>query len=372
MRIGIDYRTALINREGIGRATRELVRGLVELGHGADLGLFGWTLAPMKMAREELGLDGSEARLSRFRFPSRWIPDLLRTLNKGVDDLAGGCDVFHHTQPHLLPVRAAVEVATIYDCIYMMPGGYVSDEAAAAMTASAREMVRRAKLILVPSRFVADDVAARLGAQPSSIVVTSLGCDHVLRHLPPDAVEPLGEPYVLTVSRVDARKNHVRMLHAFERLCAEGFPHRWIVAGPDGHAALEFERALSASSAKRRVQRLRVVDDTEIAKLYANADLFLFASSSEGFGLPPLEAMACGTPVVAGDNSSMPEVLGDAALLVDASDADAIFEAARRVLAEPELSAELVRRGRARAAILTWKSCARSTFDVYRAAVGAT
>jgi alpha-1,3-rhamnosyl/mannosyltransferase len=121
---------------------------------------------------------------------------------------------------------------------------------------------------------------------------------------------------------------------------------------------------------RSRVERLRDVADHELPRLYAGAALFLFASLNEGFGLPPLEALACGAPVVAGDNSSMPEVLGDGALLVDAHDEDAIFEGARRVLSDSELAADLVRRGRSRARALTWKACARATLDVYRGAVG--
>lgn len=372
MKIGIDYRSALLNREGIGRTTRELVRALVELGHGAELGLFGWTLAPVKFTREELGLLGSEARLARFRFPSRWIPDLCRTLGKGVDDLAGGCDVYHHTQPHLLPVRSAVEVATIFDCIYMDGGPFVSPAASASMTRAAREMVARAKKILVPSHFVAREVETRLGAKKSDIHVVWLGCDHVTRG--PQAQDVLSaerarEPFVLTVTRVDGRKNHVRMLRVFERLVAAGLAQRWVVAGPDGHGVEVFDEALSRSPVRARVERLKFVDDAELPRWYARTSLFLFASLNEGFGLPPLEALACGAPVVAGTNTSMPEVLGDAALLVDVEDEDALFEASKRLCTEPELAAELRARGLHRASELTWQACARSTLDVYRAAL---
>src|SRR5262245_57893693 len=99
MRVGLDYRPALQNREGIGRYARELVRGFVELGVDGDLGLFGYTLAPMRYSRRELGLLRSKAELVRLRWPSKWLPSLLGALGKGVDDLVGGADVFHHTQP---------------------------------------------------------------------------------------------------------------------------------------------------------------------------------------------------------------------------------------------------------------------------------
>jgi glycosyltransferase involved in cell wall biosynthesis len=183
-----------------------------------------------------------------------------------------------------------------------------------------------------------------------------------------DGAKVRRENCVLTVSRVDRRKNHVRMLRVFERLVAAGLVERWIVAGPDGHGVEEFDAALALSPVRARVERLRHVSDAQLPRLYRSARLFLFASLDEGFGLPPLEALACGAPVVAGRNSSMPEVLGDAALLVDAEDDDAIFAASRELLTQSDLAAELRERGLSRARTLSWKACARAVHDVYRLA----
>ena len=322
MRVGIDYRPALVNREGIGRYARELVRAQVELSFDASLGLFGYTLAPMRFSRAELGIAGSRAELLRLRIPSRFLPALLRRTKRGVDDLVGGCEVYHHTQPNRLHVRAAAEVATIFDCIYTIDAdeetqaGYLDPEMARRMTAVARELVARAKKILVPSRFVGAEVVLSLGAKPNHVIVTPLGCDHVVRSLPPGGLPRAKEPYVLTVARVDPRKNHVRMLEAFELLVREGLPHRWLIAGPRGWRAEEFERALARSPVAGRVEWRKEVPESALARLYAEADLFLWPSLSEGFGLPPLEAMACGTPVVTSIVTSMPEICGDAALLV--------------------------------------------------------
>ena len=368
MRVGLDYRPALINREGIGRYARELVRGLHELGFDANLGLFGYTLARSRYTRAELGLASTRAELVRLRFPSRWLPGLLARLGKGVDDLVGGCDVWHHAQPSLLPVRRAAEVATIFDCIYTLDAGYLSRAAAEAMTATAKAQVARAARILVPSQFVGAEVVLALGAHPDRVTITHLGCDHVARDLPPGGFPRSSEPYLLTVTRVDARKNHLRMLAAFEGIVREGFPHRWIVAGPAGHGSEDFERALAASPARARVEWRRSVPDAELPKLYAQADVFLFASLNEGFGLPPLEAMACGAPVVASAVTSMPEVLGDAAFLVEPTDVERIFEATRRLLADRDLAEDFALRGKRRAREFTWKECARRTLLAYQAA----
>jgi glycosyltransferase involved in cell wall biosynthesis len=367
LRVGIDYRSALVNREGIGRYTRELVRGLVELGFDSSLGLFGYTFAPRKFDDRELGLAQSRAELLRLRLPSRALPWVMRKLGKGADDLVGGCHVYHHTQPNLLEVREASEIVTIFDCIYMLDAGYMEPEAAARMTEVAKQQVARARRILVPSRYVGAEVVMALGAHPARVSVTPLGCDHIVRHIPPGGFGASDEPYILTVSRIDPRKNHLRMLQAFERLVKEGLPQRWIIAGPIGWGAAPFEQALANSPAKHLIELRREVSEPELAKLYAQADAFLFASLNEGFGLPPVEAMACDTPVITSCVTSTGEICEDAAWLVEPTDVDQIFEATRRVLQEPDLAEDLVLRGRQRARELTWKECAKATLLAYQA-----
>jgi glycosyltransferase involved in cell wall biosynthesis len=373
MRVGIDYRPALVNREGIGRYARELVRGMIEHNFGGNLGLFGYTLAGARFSRAELGLrdarpEAGLPELLRLRWPSKALPWLLAKTGKGVDDLVGGCEVYHHTQYSRLAVRQALEVATIHDCLYLKDADYVERGAAERMGAAARELAKNAKRVLVPSEFVGAEVVMHLGVWPAQVTVTPLGCDHMARALPPEGFPRPKEPYVLTVARVDNRKNHVRMLAAFERLVREGFPHRWIVAGPRGYGAEHFERALARSPAAPRVEWRRDVAESELPRLYAQADLFLFVSLGEGFGLPPLEAMVAGTPVVTSAITSLPEICGDAAWFVEPSDPERIFEAARRLLSEPELRAELVLKGRAQARKFTWRETARQTLLAYQKA----
>jgi glycosyltransferase involved in cell wall biosynthesis len=284
-----------------------------------------------------------------------------------VDDLVGGADVYHHTQPNLLHVRRATEVATIFDCIFALPdSGYLDSAVAARMTEAAREQVRRAKRILVPSQYVGAEVVMSLGAHPARVTVTELGCDHIARALPPEGFGRASEPYVLTVARVDPRKNHLRALQAFERLVREGLPHRWIVAGPRGFQWQDFARALEMSPARGRVQWIVDAPEEDLPRLYSQADCFLFPSLNEGFGLPPLEAMACGAPVVSSCVTSLPEVCGDAAFLVEPTESERIFEALRRVLTEPDIAAELRERGKIQARRFTWRECAKRTLLAYR------
>ncbi len=372
-RVGIDYRPALVNREGIGRYTRELVRAAVELGLGPRLRLFATTLAPGRYSDAELGLAGTAVGRLRLRLPSRILGPLMSATGRGVDDWLGGVEVYHHTQPNLLPVRRAAEVATLFDCLYLDPRGFVDAASSARMEQASRAQVGRARRILVPSRYVAREVVERLGADPERVVVAELGCDHVLRAAPdvagnpgPGPLGPRGAPYLLTVCRVDARKNHARMLEAFELLFRSGRPEHWIVAGPRGHGFEEFAAALERSPARDRVQWREFVPEHELGALYLGASAFVFASLGEGFGLPPLEAMALGVPAVVGDVTSLPELCLDAAVRVDPLNPEAIARGIETALGDPGLG----ERGRARASCFTWKECARKTFAAYDALLG--
>lgn len=369
MRVGLDYRPALVNREGIGRYTRELVRALIEIDFGPNIGLFGYSLGTKRVPRDELGLGDSRAELCRLRFPARWMPWLLKKLGKGVDDLVGGAELYHHTQYNRLNVREAVEVATLHDCIYLLDAGYNDPAADERMAAQATELAQRARRILVPSEYVGAEVVMNFGVWPAQVAVTPLGVDHVARRLPPKGFPPADDPFLLTVSRVDPRKNHLRMLQAFEALVQDGFPHRWVIAGPPGYRSEDFERALDRSPAKDRVDWRRDVDEDELIRLYSQADVFLFTSLNEGFGLPPLEAMACGTAVVTSCITSMPEVTGDAAWLVEPTDVEQTVDALRRLLSEPDLRQDYELRGRQRAREFTWRETARKTLLAYSAAM---
>lgn len=366
MRIGLDYRPALINREGIGRYTRELVRALARLPDAPELRLFGWSLAPTRTTREEMGLAGSSARLSRVRFPARYFPKLCAWTGRGAEDWVGGAALWHHTQPSLLPVRAALEVSTIFDLIYMRGGGFLSDEAAQRMTSSAREALQRSKLVFVPSRFVADDLVRTLGVDPAKLRVTWLGCDHSIRgERSVDAV-PEGRDAILTLSRVDRRKNHIAMLEAFEILCRSNSTLRWIVAGPRGHGAGDFDAALERSPVRARVERHDFVPEEHLQAFWKRTALFWFTSLDEGFGLPPLEAMLRGIPTLASNCASLPEVLGDGAVLLDPRDTAALAARSAELIADRDAWCLQGGAGRQWAGQLTWERCASATLRGYR------
>ena len=188
----------------------------------------------------------------------------------------------------------------------------------------------------------------------------------------------LPDRYLLFVGTIEPRKNLGRILTAFERLHATGLTDALVIVGKRGWLYDDFFARLEGSPAKQAVIFPGFVPDADLPAVYAGAQALAFPSEFEGFGLPVLEAMACGTPVVCSNTSSLPEVAGDpsagsgqaAALLVDPLDVDALTDALRRVLSDPALATELRGRGLAQAARFSWARAAEETLAVYRRVMG--
>ncbi len=418
--VGVDYRPALVNREGIGRYTRGLVRGLVGLARaqassglerphgdapdphagGADraphpvpaLALFCWTLAASRFPPAELDQRAAGVRSARLRLPSSPALGLLERLGRGIDDLPralgglGPVALFHHMQYRRVPVRRAREVAMLHDLCYLDDERYVAARTAERMSAFARDAARFAAAVTTPSEHVARALRARLGIADERVFVTPLGCDHVPttrerpRPVGAEAVAAsarafgsLGKaselPLVLTVGRVDRRKNHVGALRALERLAARGLRVRWLVAGAPGFGHEAFAAALAGT--ELRVAWQRDVTESALLAAYDASSVLLAPAFEEGFGLTPLEAARRDLPVVAADHPVAREVLGDAALYAEASDAEALAEALATALESRERRSELVAAGRERSTRFTWEETARTTLAAWSAALAA-
>jgi glycosyltransferase involved in cell wall biosynthesis len=243
--------------------------------------------------------------------------------------------------------------------------------------------------LLVPSEATRRDLCVHLGFDERRIDVTPLGVDHERfrprgagREANPEAGSPDAEeradaervaaltgnrPFLLYVGGVDPRKNIELMVHAVARV---GGDPLLLFAGwltPRGRAKVQ--RLVARAGIAHRTRLCGYVDDATVASLYRNAAAVLFASRYEGFGLPALEAMACGAPTITTHAGSLAEVVGDAALVVDADDVDDMSNAIRRVLDDRALADDLRRRGPARAATFTWRRCALETVSAYRRAL---
>jgi glycosyltransferase involved in cell wall biosynthesis len=234
--------------------------------------------------------------------------------------------------------------------------------------------LEQAARILTDSLFVRDEVIQRYGVHPDRIAAVPLGVSEAFR---PHSVEECRpaldrhglahDRYLLAVTTVEPRKNLGRLLEAYSHLPAalrRRFP--LVVAGAKGWSTTALESQMSRLQQAGEMKRLGYVAEEDLPALYAGCAAFAYPSLYEGFGLPPLEAMACGAPVVASGTSSIPEVVGNAGILVDPEDVDAMTEGLRRALEDEALRRELRAKGPERAALFTWDRCVERTIEVYR------
>ena len=363
---------------GIGVYARELVRALARRD---DLALTLW-FEPALPVPDGVVPPGVARRHYRpLRLPMR---DRLASQITVPAAARGGADVFHvlaHGDAPSLP--PACTVITVHDLILeVMAHHYPGNGSLRFRFARAceRSAIRRAPMLVADSAATRDDLVRRHGVAPSRVHVAPLGVDACFRPPEPAAVEAfrahhgLAAPFVLYVGGVDARKNIGLLLEAFALVRGgRAGPLELVLAGHVKGAA-EYP-ALEARACELGIARslrvLEFVPGEELPVLLAAARVFAFPSLYEGFGLPPLEAMACGTPVVSTDGGSLAEVLADAALVASATDPADFAAKLVTALDDEPLRAHLRARGLARAAMFTWDLTAEATVGAYRALVAA-
>jgi len=262
--------------------------------------------------------------------------------------------IFHALNQRVdYPARRTV--STFHD-LFVLTAEYSSTEFRARFAAQAQQAAKHSDLIIVVSRFTANQVENVLGVERSRIRVIPHGvtCPASTRH---------AQKLVLTVGAIQKRKNTARLVKAFERM-----PSGWrlaIAGSTEGFGAAEQLQAIDKSPRRSDIDVLGYVTAAQLEGLYSRASVFVFPSLDEGFGMPVLDAMAHGVPVVASSRSAIPEVTGDAAVLVNPENIEELGEAVRRVALEDSLREELARRGRERAFQFPWEAAIERTWAVY-------
>ena len=310
--------------------------------------------------------------------PWAWSPDGAWWLPVGppMGEFLDGLDVFHLGEFHFPRVGDVPAVATVHDLTTeLFPEQHVWLNR--ALHARRLRWIReRADRVVVVSESTGRDLTRLLEIPPGRVhrIYEARGHD-TDGELPPARVDEVRArydlddgPYVLSVGTLEPRKNHERLIRAFEALPSRFDDVRLAVAGGEGWRSRGIHRAVETSPARERIRLLGPVPGRDLPALYAGATVFALASLYEGFGLPVLEAMAMGTPVLTSDVSSLPEVAGDAALLVDPHSTEAVRDGLERLLGDAGLRGRLARRGRERERRFTWRRAAEETLDVYRLA----
>lgn len=366
MRIALDVTPLIGERTGVGA----FVSGaLSALAARRDQDIVGYAVTWRGRDPSRLDLPAGVRRV-RVPMPAR---PLRAAWTRGdipwIELFTGPCDVAHGTNFVVPPTRRAAAVVTVHDLTTVRFPELCNDDTL-AYPGLLRRAIDRGAWVHTPSSFVASEVVELLGAAPERVRVVHHGVpplDPVAEGWRP----PVDGPYVLAIGTIEPRKDLPLLVRAFDRLADDIGDLRLVVAGPDGWGTAAFESARVAARHNDRIVRLGFVSGAERTGLLASAAVFAYPSVYEGFGFPPLEAMAMGTPVVATAAGAVPEVLGDAAVIVDAGDANALAAAIGRVLSDDDERAVLTARGSALVARLSWDACASGLSALYADAASA-
>jgi glycosyltransferase involved in cell wall biosynthesis len=384
VRVLIDYRPALRERSGVGEYVFQLARALLAAFPPKtavpplDLTLF--SSSWKDRVERDAALDG--ATIVDRRMPVSVLNLLWHRLEwPPADTLSGGAfDVAHSPHPLLLPSRSSARVVTIHDLHFLTHPERSRAEVRRDYPALVRSHAHRADQIIVPSQYTATDVQRQLHIPAERISV----CPHGRPAWVPRAGAP-ADGYVLFLGTLEPRKNVAGLLDAFERLLSTRGCSRTSDAGHDrerhrlpelvlaGHAPDDARRWLERIERpplQGYVRHAGYVDPARRRELFEGARVLVQPSFEEGFGFPVLEAMTIGVPVVAANRGALPEVLGDAGLLVDPDDPDEMAAAIDRLLNDQTLAAACTSRGLLRARQFDWADTARLVYGAYQIAIG--
>ena len=363
LRVAIDATPVIGERSGIGHATAHLLEGLAARD---DIAVAGYAVT--RTGRGALGgLLPAGVTAATSAMPARLTHRLWRVGGRPrIEHWTGPVDVVHATNYVAPPAHAPV-VVSVHDLGFARHPELCRPESL-AVEGTIRRSLDRGATVHVLSDAMAVEAREHFGLPAARVARVYLGVDVSGRH--GDAARGRGlagsERYVLAISTVEPRKNYPRLLAAFDAVASTDRELVLVIAGGDGWGVEAFDTALEHTAARDRVRRVGYVSDLDRADLLAGAHAFAFPSLYEGFGLPPLEAMAAGVPVMAARAGAIPEAVGDAALLADPLDVNDLAAALQRVCDDDTLRAELVARGRDRPARFTWTQSVEEFVALYR------
>ena len=365
----LDARTATPHFPGIGRYVTNLARALIpQLVVDERLTVLHHPTHPLDLPTHD-ALHKHPVDVSPFSLRQQWhIPRLLRRLHAD----------FYHSAYYLMPYRPGVPtLLTLYDLIPVHFPELGSRRARLFFRLTTARAVRAARHCIAISEATQRDFVTHFRIPPSGITAIPLAADPAFHLQPASAIEhiraryDLPENFVLYLGSNKPHKNLVRLIEAWSHVAPEAPTTDLVIAGAwlDQHP--EPRQCAAELELNDRIRWLGSIANADLPALYAAATAFVFPSLYEGFGLPPLEAMACGTPVACSNTSSLPEVVNDAALTFDPTSVEAIATALLHLLDDAVWRDDLRERGLARAATFSWQRTAVATLAQYRALVRA-
>jgi glycosyltransferase involved in cell wall biosynthesis len=373
-RVVIDYTPAVRQLAGIGRIVRGQINSLIAQNPEFDYCLFVVGQATLAM-RRQAPLHLHTTPLSERNMVRIW--HRLNSPYPTVEWFTGGpIDLFHATDFVMAPSRARRKLLTVHDLAFRFFPDAAMPSLHHYLNVVVPRSVRRADHIIADSHHTARDLESEWNIPSIQISVVQGAVDHAHFHPHDDPVHnsslrakykiPKDRPYILALSRLEPRKNYVRLIEAFHQARNEAaLPHCLVIGGSKGWLFEAIFEKVQELNLTHDVLFPGFIKDADLPALYSAAEFFAYPSLYEGFGLPILEALACGTPVLTADNSCLPEAGGPGALYVSADSVDSIASGIIRLATEPALCTELRRAGLAHAANFTWQRSARQLRAAY-------
>jgi len=363
LRVALDARPLTTSRAGVATYCRGLLHGLAAVADDARILLYAKDEAP-----PDLPLGGP----LRWRaMPGKlWLPAVVPGALR-----ADGAQVFHGTNYMAPPLSPVPTVVTIHDLSTVMTPSHHTWRNRLLTVPQMLLSIQRATRLIADSEATARDLRRIPGVDPARIRVIPLAAAPGLAPASPPAVAEmrarleLPPQFFLFLGALEPRKNVPTLVRALGQLRAGGDARaHLVIAGAEGWRNEEVRLEVRRLGLEDAVRFVGYVAPQDLPALYGAATAFVYPSLFEGFGLPPLEAMACGTPVVTSNTTALPEVVGDAALLINPRSVGDLAAALRRLLDDDELRLRLRAAGPRRAALFSWEHTARATLQVYREA----
>ena len=356
VRILLDYRPALRERTGVGEYAHELAAALARrLTPPDELILFSSSW------KDRIPASAPPGRRVDVRVPVRVLNTLWHRVGApAVERFAGPVDVAHAFHPLVIPARRAAQVVTVHDLDFLDHPERTRREIRRDYPALAAGHARRAAAVVAVSAFTAGEVERRLGVPRNRIVVCGSGAP---AWGPRPAQAPRGP--ILFMGTLEPRKNVGTLLRAYAELLKGADPPPLWLAGGATEAAADWLRAIAEPPLAGRVRHLGYVAADRRYDLYSQASMLVLPSHLEGFGIPVLEAMTVGVPVIVSNRGALPEVAGGAAQIVEPEDASGLADAMRRYLEDPGAAAAAAARGLERARAYSWDASAATLLALY-------
>ena len=373
-RIALDYTPAVEQRGGIGRYVRELTAALARGDDDNEYRLFvaGASHASLPTT------PAANFRWRPTRLTPRWLARLWHRarLPLPVEVFTGRTDLFHATDFVLPPTTPSTRtLLTVHDLSFVRVPEAASPPLKAYLDAVVPRSVARAQHILADSQATKDDLTALYGTPADKITVLYCGVDSLFQPVKePELLSACrrkygldGIAYLLSVGTIQPRKNYSRVIEAVAVARQQGHDLHYAIAGGQGWLEDEMRGTIARLGMQPYVHLLGLADDADLPALYSGARALVMASLYEGFGLPVLEAFACGSPVISSNLSSLPEVAGEAAILIDPYNTVSLVDAIVALENQPDQRKRLVEAGFERAAGFTWRRSAQQLRSIYSA-----